>query len=63
MKELENTKVTITDLYQFPQLSEMSRMATLAILINRFQARWLIDSVENERYETWYRPIVDAQSK
>ncbi len=62
-KELENTKVTTTESYQIPHLAEMGRMATMAVLINRFQARWLIESAEKERYESWYQPIINAKTK
>ncbi|WP_232367871.1 EAL domain-containing protein [Alteromonas mediterranea] len=62
-KELENTKVTTTESYQIPNLTEIGRMATLAVLFNRFQARWLIESVEQERYESWYQPIINAKTK
>lgn len=62
-KELENTKVTTTEAYHIPNLQEIGRMATLAVLINRFQARWLIESVETERYESWYQPIINAKTK
>lgn len=60
-KESENTKVTTTASYQVPNIDEMARMTTLQVLIHRYQARWLVDSVENERFETWYQPIVCAK--
>lgn len=63
VKELENTKVTTSQTQDVPGIDEMGRMTTLAILIYRFQAKWLIESVEKERYETWYQPIVNARDK
>ena len=61
-QELVGTKVTTTADYVKPDLEMMGRMTTFDILINRFKAKWLVDSVENGRYETWYQPIVYAKS-
>lgn len=62
-KELENTKVTTNASGSPLSIDEIGRMTTLAVLINRFQAKWLIESVEQERYESWYQPIVRACDK
>ena len=62
-KELENTKVTTTETSTSPTIDEMGRMTTLAILFNRFQAKWLVESVEEERYESWFQPIVRVNDK
>jgi EAL domain-containing protein (putative c-di-GMP-specific phosphodiesterase class I) len=62
-KESENTKVTTTSQYQIPNIDEMARMTTLEVLIHRFQAKWLVESVEKERFETWYQPIICAKNQ
>ncbi|MDM7859413.1 EAL domain-containing protein [Alteromonas sp. ASW11-36] len=62
MAELAGAKVTTTEQPQPPNLEQMARMTTLDVLVNRYKAKWLIDSVDKERYETWYQPIVCAQS-
>jgi len=62
-KELENTKVTTTKTPSLPDIDDMGRMTTMSILINRYQAKWLVESVEKERFETWYQPIVNAKDK
>ncbi len=63
VKELETTKVTTTESIVPPSIEEMGRMTTLAVLIHRYQAKWLVESVENKRYETWYQPIVRSSDK
>lgn len=62
-KEKENTKVTTTSHDASPSIDEMGRMVTLEVLLNRFQAKWLIESIEKQRYETWYQPIISAQDE
>ncbi|MFC3095748.1 EAL domain-containing protein [Alteromonas sediminis] len=59
--ELAATKVTTTASQSSPTLADMARMTTLDILINRYKAKWLVDSVESESYETWFQPIVQAK--
>jgi len=59
--ELAGTKVTTMPDTSFPSLDAMARMTTFDILIHRYEAKWLIESIENERYETWFQPIVDAR--
>lgn len=62
-KEIENTKVTTTQTSTSPAIDEIGRMTTMATLIHRFQAKWLIESVEEERYESWFQPIVQVKDK
>ena len=57
-QELSGTKVTTTDSYLSPDLEAIGKIATLEVLINRFSSKWLVNSVENEAYETWFQPIV-----
>ncbi|WP_445425610.1 MULTISPECIES: EAL domain-containing protein [unclassified Alishewanella] len=60
--ELAGTKLTTMAEDALPDISAMSRMTTFNVLINRFKAKWLINSIEHENYETWFQPIVYAQS-
>ena len=60
--ELEGTKVTTTATPQQPELKDIGRMTTFNVLINRHQAKWLIASIENQRFESWYQPIVHAKT-
>jgi len=60
--ELAGTKVTTTEGDHDLDLKTVGRMTTFGVLINRFKAKWLADSVEKSRYETWYQPIVYAET-
>lgn len=60
--ELAGTKVTTSPTIAALSLDEIARMTTFDILINRFKAKWLIKSIENENYESWFQPIVYAAS-
>ena len=59
-KEKENTKVTTASHDQQPSIDDMGRMVTLEVLVNRYQAKWLVESIEKQRYESWFQPIVSA---
>lgn len=58
--ELAGTKVTTMATSAQPDIDAMGRMTTFNVLINRFKAKWLITSIEDESYETWFQPIVYA---
>ncbi|WP_214001039.1 EAL domain-containing protein [Arsukibacterium sp.] len=58
--ELAGTKVTTTATMQQPDIEATARITTFDVLINRYKAKWLINSIEQERYETWFQPIVHA---
>lgn len=60
--ELAGTKVTTTPVGADLNLDYIGRLTTLSILVNRYKAKWLADSVEKERYETWYQPIIHAKT-
>lgn len=60
--ELAGTKLTTMATNALPDIDAMARMTTLNVLINRFKAKWLISSIEHENYETWFQPIIYAQS-
>lgn len=57
--ELANTKVT-TNMGQPPSLSDIARIIHLDILIHRYNSLWIVDSIEAERYESHFQPIVMA---
>eukprot|EP01093_Parvamoeba_rugata_P019176 TRINITY_DN846_c0_g1_i2.p1 TRINITY_DN846_c0_g1~~TRINITY_DN846_c0_g1_i2.p1 ORF type:complete len:376 (-),score=53.22 TRINITY_DN846_c0_g1_i2:596-1723(-) len=56
--ELAGTKVTTSSQYEEFDLHVVGRMTTLEILVNRYKSKWLIESVAEERFETWFQPIV-----
>ncbi|GGW51920.1 EAL domain-containing protein [Alishewanella tabrizica] len=60
--ELAGTKLTTMATSLPPDIDAMSRMTTFNILINRYKAKWLINSIEHENYETWFQPIIYAHS-
>ena len=60
--ELAGTKLTTMPTSLEPDIHAMSRMTTFNVLINRYKAKWLINSIEHENYETWFQPIIYAES-
>ncbi|GHG72879.1 signal transduction protein [Alishewanella longhuensis] len=60
--ELAGTKLTTMATNSTPDIDAMARMTTLNVLINRYKAKWLISSIEQENYETWFQPIIHAHS-
>lgn len=60
--ELAGTKITTTATDEIPDLTAMGRMTTLDVLTNRYKAKWLIQSIEQENYQTWFQPIVRAKT-
>lgn len=45
-----------------PGAEAIGRVTDLETFINRFQSSWIIDSVEKQRFESFYQPIVMAGS-
>lgn len=60
--ELAGTKLTTMSTNSPPDIDAMSRMTMFNVLINRYKAKWLIDSIQQENYETWFQPIIYAQN-
>ncbi|WP_420403465.1 EAL domain-containing protein [Nisaea sp.] len=60
-KELKETKV-LTTAGGDPTPLDMSRVMSADVFVNRVKGQWLVDALEDELYDTWYQPIVDANA-
>lgn len=60
--EFGRTKVTTMATPADPDIDAMGRMATAEVLVRRYQARFLVEAIENQRYQSWFQPIVAASS-
>jgi len=60
--EVGETRVLTTPRDTVPGPDFIGRVVSLEVLTNRFKNRWIVDSLENERFETWFQPIVDART-
>lgn len=56
--ELAKTKITTTEGSSI-DLAAIAKVVPADVLINRFNSRWLVDSLEQNRYESHYQPIVE----
>jgi len=56
-QELANTKILTTDGTD-PRPEDIGRVMPGDVFVNRYQGRWIIDSLEAERYESHFQPIV-----
>ncbi len=56
--ELAESKLTTTATSEPPNFEAMSRIVSAETFLARYQSQWLVDSIENERFETWFQPIV-----
>lgn len=59
--EKANTKITSTSGSKTLDLEATGRIIAMDVFINRYKSLWIVDSVEQEKYETWFQPIIDAQ--
>ena len=59
--ELANTNLVTTDEDQMAP-EDLGRVVTADVFINRFLSQGVIEAMKAERYETWFQPIVFAQS-
>ncbi|WP_419147466.1 EAL domain-containing protein [Pseudoalteromonas 'SMAR'] len=60
--EFGQSKVTTTSTPEAPDLVAIARVASVETMVRRFQARWIKTAVEKESYQSWYQPIVHADS-
>ncbi|MCC2617765.1 EAL domain-containing protein [Aestuariibacter halophilus] len=60
--EFGKAKVTTTQTSAMPDIEAMSRMTTAEVLVRRYQAQWIRAAMENDSYQSWYQPIVHADS-
>jgi len=54
--ELACTKITTTDGSEL-SISDMGKIVTADVLINRFNSTWISESIDKENYETHFQPI------
>lgn len=54
--ELNASKITTTDGGE-PSLSDIGRIVPASVLINRLNSEWIIQAIDNHRYETHFQPI------
>ena len=59
--EQANTKITTTDNQMTLDYEAIGRLIHLDVFVNRYKSLWIIDSVEQKNYETWFQPIVDIR--
>lgn len=60
-QERRGAKIVSTDGVE-PDIASLGRVVDLEVFINRFKSQWIIDSIENKTYESWFQPIVHANS-
>ncbi|UUX51647.1 EAL domain-containing protein [Nisaea acidiphila] len=60
-KELKETRVLSTAGAD-PTPLDMMRVMSADVFVNRVKGQWLVEAIEEELYDTWYQPIVDARS-
>lgn len=56
-----NTKVTTTDGSTELDLEAVGRLISADVFINRYKSLWIVESVREHNYETWFQPIVDIR--
>lgn len=58
--EKANTKITTTSGGMELDYDAIGRLLDSDIFINRYKGIWIVDSVEAQRYESWFQPIIHA---
>lgn len=61
-KELKEARV-LTTAGADPTPLDMGRIMSADVFVNRVKGQWLVESIEHERFDTWYQPIVHANAK
>lgn len=59
--EKANTKITSTSGTRQLNLEAISRLISADTFVNRYKSLWIVDSVEQRRYESWFQPIIYCQ--
>lgn len=59
--ELQKTALVTTD-GRPPVLADLGRTVTGEVFVNRVNAIWLMEALDQHRYESWFHPIVDART-
>ncbi|MEW9798407.1 EAL domain-containing protein [Alteromonas sp. CYL-A6] len=60
--EFGKTKITTTSTPDQPDIQSIGNITTAETMIRRFQARWLVTAIENDAFQSWFQPIVHANS-
>ncbi len=59
--ERANTKLTTTSDHNDIGYEAIARIINADVFINRYKSLWIVDSVENNKYESWFQPIIHAK--
>lgn len=60
--EKGNTKITSTAGPTDLDFEAIGRLLSADVFINRYKSMWVVNSIEAQRYESWFQPIVVAQN-
>ncbi|XOV79915.1 MAG: EAL domain-containing protein [Aestuariibacter sp.] len=60
-QERKNTKVTTTPAGTEFGLEAAGRMIDAESFVNRYKSTWIVESVEQGNYESWFQPIIHTQ--
>ncbi|MCR9256253.1 MAG: EAL domain-containing protein [Alphaproteobacteria bacterium] len=58
--EMAETRIVATEAGSDFGPDLLGRVVTAEVLVSRLKNRWILDAINQERYETWYQPIVHA---
>ncbi len=61
-QELAHSRVVTTSEGHRPEALDFGKVMSLDVFINRHKGGWIIDAIDNDRFESWYQPIVHASS-
>lgn len=61
-KEFNETKVVTTRVKNHPDIRDMARIVALPVLYSRYEFSHILDSLREQRYESWFQPIVYAKN-
>lgn len=60
--ERSNTKITTTAGKKPLDYESIGKIVGAEVFVNRYKSLWIVDSVEQKKYESWFQPIVRANS-
>ncbi len=60
-QELAQSRIVTTEGAP-PGPTDLRRVMMGDVFVNRFMARWIVDAIRDQSYESWYQPIVAADS-
>lgn len=59
--ELSHAQVLTTAGHD-PKPADIGRTMPLDVFISRYESGWIVESIENDLFETWFQPIVSANN-